>query len=169
MQEFTTRFLNPFVKEEIVKNLVNGESVLQIFNVIPWYKYIKNSFEAAISCEEITINEFWYLSIEHNKNNKLFVLLIVPNFASSDTFSESDIRFSIEYFRPKMIKTCKINQFFGGAKEKLKEDYSSYSKDLTLNTTFKIISNFTKLEHKALESKLITQGPFMYHSLDLLN
>ncbi len=158
MHLFTTRFLSPFAKDEIVNVDVRLEVVLKQFNEIPWYEYIQKSFDMDITNEGIVINDFWCFVIEYQINNTIFKMLLIPNYASTKSFPEKDIRFSIEYFRPKMIKTSKFNQFFGCPKEKLVKDYNTHIKELRLEDITMILCHFIKLEHKILDTIFIKQG-----------
>ncbi|QXP59330.1 hypothetical protein [Olleya sp. HaHaR_3_96] len=111
---------------------------------------------------------FGILQLEYASNKQSFNLLIVPNFASSNNFTEKDITFSLEYTRPKQIMTSKFTQFFGGAKQKW-VDHNTHIKDLKILETQNLIEAFVSDNHSILDEKMKDLGPLFYDTSNFSN
>ena len=163
MNNFAVNILDPFKKNEQSLNLLNEKEVLDEFMKIPWYENIMEIFyshnsESRNREERFVYNDYWCFSIETKHSGKKQLINIVPNYAIDSSFSKEDIRFSLEYMRPKKEKRSKLSRLFGGPQEKLNANYATNLIDNTIDETKEIINNFVEQDFYILEKKISTIG-----------
>ena len=163
MKNLRYEFLDPFMKEEIIQENITKKELLNEFKKINWsnlvldYYYFNNNENKAC-----VINDFWYFQISYfNLNGQIFKLLIVPDFALSEALAKKELKFSIEYFRPKNTKAPIWKKILGDSKKILKIDYSSCTWQISLGETIKMVDLFLEGLHNDLDLKITGCGPLI--------
>lgn len=72
--------------------------------------------------------------------------------------TKSNVRFDVEFRRPKLQVTSSFFPFFGKAKEKLNPEYVSHAKEFKVEEVSDLIGDFMGFENELLESKISIDG-----------
>ena len=164
MDDFRYEFLDPFMEKELLKDGITKDQVLTDFEKINWHKLVIDTFSENQNVntdkkEAAPRNDFWYLNISYSDLQcQKSQLLIVPNFACKASFSENDLRFSLQYMRPKMVEIPTWKKLFGGVDKKLKNDFSSCKREINIIETKDLLFHFLKGENNILEDKISEIG-----------
>ena len=172
MRNLQYEFLDPFMEKELVKEGISKKQVLADFEKINWHELVKDSFSGnqdgnTKKKEADPRNDFWYFNISYSDvKHQKSQLLIVPNFAINDSFLENDLRFSLEYSRPKMVEVPKWKQFFGSADKKLVTDFSTCIREINFIDTRDLLVQFLDGENRILENRITETGPLFLNRFD---
>ncbi len=169
MNNFSIVYLSPYILKEQELGFFDEDQLVDEFNKIPWYENIMDCFYDGSSAVppkdyiktegKTTIqNVYWHFGIASEYLGKRLVIYIIPNYAIDTNFKKTDIRFSIEYGRPKKEKTSKLARFFGAPPEKTNPQFTTHITDITFNETRKIITEFGHKNLTFLDEKISFLG-----------
>ena len=164
MASFTVEYLDPCEEEASKKSLSNKQNIINKFESIDWFQHKKDVIYSHNAPDEgflhgNALHDYYYFSVRYlDHNQHPFDLNIVAAISDGSIGTKSNVRFDVEFRRPKLEATSKFFQLFGKAKEKLNPEYMSHAKDFTIEEVSKLMGEFMSFKNDLVESKINIEG-----------
>lgn len=109
MQKFTTIFQHPFKENELKTEKLTKVDVLQQFYNIDWLQLNIDSYEK----HDETIHDFYFFEVKYYNITNDEILLNIFSDYTTNSISNQDLRFWLNFKRPKLVVKKKLFGLLG--------------------------------------------------------
>lgn len=148
MKKYTTTFQHPFEENEIKKENLSKEDVLNQFKEINWLQLDIDSYEK----HDNVIHDYYYFEVEYfDLMNDVYLLNIAGQYTIRPK-SINDLKFWLHFDRPKLVVKKKLFGLLGS--EEVMQTVSTEMEDRSYEFTLKCLHEFANQNFSFLEQNM---------------